>query len=84
MNLYISFFNCYLLSINPGSYFNNNNSLLQNQAGSYKAGKTMHVLLLYFDSLMHGHTDLTRTNLHTKCNYIAKDELLNQHLPAER
>ena len=76
MNLYIPFLNCYLLSINPGSYFNNNNnSLLQNQAGNFKE-KTMHMLLY---SLMHAHADLMSTNLHI----IAKDELLNQHPPAE-
>ena len=53
----------YLLSMNPGSYFNNNSSLLQNQAGRFKEKTTC-----YYTSLMHVHADsfgdFTRTNLH--------------------
>ena len=48
----VHFFPCYMLSMNPGSYFNNNNSLLQNQAGRFKE-KTM----CYYTSLMHVHAD---------------------------
>ena len=48
----VCFFPCYLLSINPDSYFNNNNSLLQNQTGRFKEKTTCS-----YTSLMHVHGD---------------------------
>ena len=48
----VCFFPCYLLSINPDSYFNNNNSILQNQTGRFNEKPTC-----YYTSLMQVHGD---------------------------